>query len=644
MFEQPSAADPPNVTDPPAAPIRPRMRRLRRWMIVILAGFVALLGVVAVFWFSNSPKLPSGPVRLVRGHDGRLVPASGAEDQRGAWLEVQAGKLAAQDTFSSSSGEIRSGPARFACRRLAIFNRSNRLLLQRAGAELPEQFAQLGFIEQVDYHPHGVQCEEGLAAPDVVIVLDLVKLEESVTLLSRKLEVEISVTAGNSIASSRAGYTDHLTPPVLCFHWEGTLRHRSTTTGLESSAAKYKLAAADVAKQIGDALVKQFRQWHEKDGPLPELPEVFYPPYEQPPPLPFLDAYEAKRLTACHGLMNHNETFWQLATDAATADVLTGVQRQMESAGWRTSDISTEQTKLPHLRMTCEGAVLEVFPPRRRDARPPQTFTGGQPGAPPEATTFYVRYLDRMTQAELTDAIERTFSDDVSSDVLLLFEQSWSQDQRQRVLEILKTRRPTTCEAWLALAGLHHDLKQVAEARDALVRAQTLLRTVGNQGDLPNRIRQLAKKLGDEKLAEVEPDPAIFAELGFVELKPGVEVPPIELALNEPAHFFWRADAKLATLSVSAVREASPGGAAQYQLVHVKSFRGGRSWGQGTHIAQEEPERLAPPPNLSVSLDGLGHAEITVVKLPGKKRFRLSTTLILPEDEAEEDEAKEEGS
>jgi len=56
----------------------------------------------------------------------------------GLRLNVQAGKIAANNTFSSTAMENHSEPAKFACRSVALFNASEHLLMQRVGPLVAE--------------------------------------------------------------------------------------------------------------------------------------------------------------------------------------------------------------------------------------------------------------------------------------------------------------------------------------------------------------------------------------------------------------------------------------------------------------------------------------------------------------------------
>ena len=102
-------------------------------------------------------------------------------------------------------------------------------------------------------------------------------------------------------------------------------------------------------------------------------------------------------------------------------------------------------------------------------------------------------------------------------------------DQSRRILQLLRSRPALTPQASLTLANLYHRLKQDGDARGEVLRACALLRTVGQYTDLENKIRNLAKQLGDEKLVEKPIEPRVLEELGFLGLKSGVPIPAREV-------------------------------------------------------------------------------------------------------------------
>ncbi|MCH5374264.1 MAG: hypothetical protein JJ992_09820, partial [Planctomycetes bacterium] len=235
-------------------------------LLLLLAGGFTL-------WAGWNPPVPDGPVRLVRNSTGQFEQQPG---ETGPHWEAHAGKIQAQNSITTISSESRSGRARFACRRMLIVNRSEHLLMQRVGARLLDHLKTIRGFEQVDYLPDGRQTETGQVSPDVTVTLELEEIQESGLVAAHQLEARIRMQAGNSLRRSSTHYMDGLDPPLVNLDIACTLEHRSTTTEIGTPSSRYKLAAEDIAKQLGEALAKKLNELYEKDGALPPLPDVFY--------------------------------------------------------------------------------------------------------------------------------------------------------------------------------------------------------------------------------------------------------------------------------------------------------------------------------------------------------------------------------
>jgi hypothetical protein len=586
-----------NEMDPESAvPIEhPR----RRWLRILAKIFLVLVGIFAVVWFGIPPRVPTRPVHLARGEDGRMVPTDASSQPGGLSFEVQAGKIAASNTFVSGSRTSRSGDAGFACGRMLILNRSNHLLMARIAQLLLDELKPLGYIRQIDYFPAGFTPEQGQLAPDVTITLDMLSLKESGLLASHMVEAKFSVTAGNAAAGCPYSCSDHLSPPLIELDWDGTLTHTSTTTGISSSGAKYKLVAENIAKQIADSLTKEFKERREKERLQPELPPAFYPPYRQPPSLPLAELGELELVSSWHGLMNHNETIWRLTIDRPAREILPKIGRRLQAAGWKET-LSSEGCS--YVAASNGAATLVVYVPSSPVV---------SPDIPRRESLLDIRYVDRMNEAELHAAIDGLLAKNTSTEALLCFESKWSEEQCQRVLKMVESRPVRTPQAALALAKLYHRLKQDDKARHELLRVCALLRTVAQYSDQQTAARKLAKELGDEKLVEKPIDIKMLKELGFIELKPGVQIPPQEVGLEEPVHFYFKkADGALTTVSLRAIKTAATGSGPLFQLAHVESTADGRSWGTGGQ-------------SHCTFLDGGGNAQFSLERL-ADNRFCLN--------------------
>ncbi|MHB1036142.1 MAG: hypothetical protein ACYC0Y_15990 [Pirellulales bacterium] len=581
--------------------------RRRRWPVILSVAVVVPAAVLAFLWFGLAPSVPAKPIRLVRGENGQMVPADSPEEPGFVSFEVQTGKINANNTFSASSVTARSDHSGFACARLVILNRSDHLLMARIGPLLLDELKPLGYIRQIDYYPAGFSPERGNLTADVTIIMDMEQLAESSGPASHTVEATFTVTAGNRPPGCRSSSIDSLTPPLVQFDWSGRLHHTSTTTGLSSSAAKYKLVAENVAKQIAQTLTKEFRERQEKEGALPELPRAFYPAYREPPTLPLEEFGSPQVVTSSHGLMNHNETFWRLPINRPAADLLGEMQQRLEATGWKTRSRSKAPAQ-DYLRMARNDAALVIYAPSPRET---------PPSSSPKEPILYVHYVDRMTQNEMRSAIDESLAKGVSTDVLIRFQRQWSQDQSSRILQLLRSRPVRTPQTSIALANLYHQLKQDDNARAELLHACALLRTVAQYSDLQGKVRSLAKDLGDEKLAEKPLEPRVLDELGFVELKPGTRAASREIGVDEPVHFYARtADGSLRTISLRVIKSpANDSGA--YQLAFVDANKDGRSWGTGgaSHGS---------------SLDNGCRVTFALERLDTTERFRLNTQLSGP--------------
>ncbi len=548
----------------------PRQRR------VVLNVFLTLVGLglaaFAYFWFAVQPRVPMSPIHWVRIGDGPVGPAQPDEGAKGAWFEAQMGKTESNNSFSSCAVSSESSPAGFPCARLAIFNRSSHLLMARVGGRLLDQLKPLACVRQVDYYPAGFHADEGELAPDLTITLDLEKLAEHAGLASSTMEATISVRAGDGAPACRNSCVDSLTPPVVQLDWSGRLEHRSTTTGVASSAARYQQVADDIAKLIATSLIKEIDDRRKKYGPFPDLPADFYPDYRKPLALPLDALGDAEQVWSWHGLMNHNETLWRIGTDLPPADLIAQLRKRLHESGWEEGTMQGNADS-PFLRIHQKDTVLQVY------AAAP-VFS--KPNDEPSRQVVYVYCLDRMSEPEIEAAIDRAMARGASNDVLVLFERHLSTLQQQTVLKkLLASPSPTrTPRAALTLAKLYHRLGQDANSKRELLRAQVLLRAV-EPSDVESQLRTLAKELGDEKMLERPVDVRQLLDLDFKELKPALPVAPQEVGFEQPVLFFVKPGLPKEELRTIAVRVARPdsGESSAITLAYVEVTGAGRTWG-----------------------------------------------------------------
>jgi len=568
----------PQIPSPETSlPRRATRRRPRRGVLVAIVVLV-VLGGAGFFWGQCLSRIQDQALRLTRDADGKLVPLQNDKSSWSLSAQAHVGKIAASSSFTSMSSSGRSGSARFACRSIMILNRSSHPLMAVVGQRLVEHVKPWKDIETLEYYPAGLAAEPGELAPDLVVVLDLQRIEESGLAFS-SMDATISIRFGSDLSASRHHYHDVSSmPPTIDLDWNGQLHYQATIKAIGSTGTKYRLAGEDIAKQIAGKLLKEFEQRCKKEGVLPKLHAKFYPAYHQAPQLPLVEG-DLDLLVSWHGLMNRNETLWQWTVHRQPGEVLSDTQKRLEAAGWKVGDLSKQAY---YLRATRGAEVVQIYQDVD-DSLPvgqPQLVVGsaGVSGTPPRP--FQVHYVKRMTREELDAAIDKTLRDGASAEVIALFEPQWNDAQRRRALELLKSQTPATVQAALTLGRLYLRCKQPEPARQALVRARVLLCTVGETGDLPQQLKSLAKELGDENLAETPLTAPLLTEAGFMEITPEAGLQTREVGLDEPVHWFGRtAQGDLKTISLCVVRSEGLDSRSPFSLAHVDSCGGCRSWG-----------------------------------------------------------------
>ena len=424
------------------------------------------------------------------------------------------------------------------------------------------------------------------------------------------LSATILVEAGNQPASNTFSFDSSEMPSLVKFRFSGTLHHTSTTTGIGTPDTRYKLAAEDLAKKIAETLTKDFNEKYEKYGVLPDLPTTFYPPYRPLPPLPLLEGHDAQKVSDCRGLFYSNRSRWRLAMDGDPAEILAAMQKRMEAADWKT-DFLAKAALPPRLDLHRDSTTVTVFEGTGAGlvTAPP----GDGPAAARPKEVFWVQYSDAMTRKQRDEAIEKLLAGRPSLDMLMLFENHLWSLKPECALELLESQRPKIARAQLTLARLYHRLKRDAEARKALLSARAYARTVFGSDDMSSAFEDMAKTLGDETLATKRLGRKLLTEIGFQELKPGAKIPDQELALDEPACFFFTTQQTVLTiLSLRVGRQISAEGLASEQLIRVES-------GQNTS------SRSAGGMTSSADVEG-ENAQFEVTRV-GEGRYRLTTKI-----------------
>ena len=355
----------------------------------------------------------------------------------------------------------------------------------------------------------------------------------------------------------------------------------------------------------------------DKFGRLPELPDDFYPAYHAPPELP-LEGLSPRVLFSGRALMQPNETVWQCKTDRPLAEVVAELRPRLEAADWKCSPAEKEDHQ--QLRTSLASGRLSVFP---EDAG--ISISSSAPinaAAPTQSSTFYVRYTEPISETERDRAVSALVASAAPLETILLFQNQLNSADSAAVLARFAAEPVRDAPLWLASARLHHVIKQDDAARADLLKAVALAPCESDPQQITGQIKGMAKSLGDEKLAERQPELALYKELGFVEVGPAGDVPEVEIPLDGAANYVARlADGKLTVMSLRLKRDYEKSGG-RYALVVVQTIAHGRM----SSLTTMEPGNRGPFTQ-SFQLDGIGRIEFTISRDFSKRRIRIRGTV-----------------
>jgi len=579
----------------------------------MIGSAAVLLGILLIVWNIFPAPTIDTPLTLVRNARGefeadRSVP--------GAKLQVHAGRIQAKNNLVSGNSSSHGGEARNCFRQVLLICKSHDALSQRVAADLLTELKQVPHFSEITYIPPGHALPTSGRAPDLFIQLELVSLVES-GVIDHQVDARLHARWGNSLVESRHSYTNHQTPPLIDSHTVAQLEHHSTTREVASSAAKYKLVAADIAKQFGGAITKEINDRVQKHGALPELPAEFFAEYTQPPVLP-LEGFASELIFSGSGLFKHNETVWQCRSEAPLGQSLAEIRQRLVDAGYQAEEPSQPMT---YLRATKDDSVVEAF------ADHPGIF-GHMPDAERVLKTreFIVTYTEWAAAEERHAAAERLLDDKADFNTLMIFENSLSHQQNQRLLDRFAAEPPQDAVGWRWAAWRYHRNRDDNRAREALENAVVLLPLAKDASAVESSLKGLAKELGDEKLVERLKKQPLDAErvkrLGVVEVTLGSEPVKVQFNAGGSARLLVRGSGDDWTFVICSVMELGSGGARRNEVhfAQVSPHGSSQTWGQNV-----------TPQSSAMHTQGLGtdgRLELRVTQLSGQPRFELTATLL----------------
>ena len=443
---------------PDSPPPKRRRRLLRLWHLMALMPVAA----AATVWFVLPPRGPTAPLRLDRAEDGHLELLFGDLNRDGP-LDVDAATITGDTVQLQSragSGSRGSWEPRLADRSLLILNLSDHPLLRQLGGALLEELDDYEPFERVDFLPPGFAADPDRHAPDLILTLDLVEIDEDRAPLRHEIDAAIAVRLFTPQGQTSQGVgtfprlpghdRNHerkaASAPLVTLDEETLYRHESTTTGPVPSPQRYELAGESIAATIAPELTEQLREIAEGRGRMPPLPDAFRPAYREPPDSPPLDALGAERIYSVPGLLHSNTTLWRFRDERLITQVLGDLRARFEALGWTGEVRRLGDGDHLLLRRPDSLATLEIAPV------PPWTAPGAAT-APEEPTKFEAVYVDPMTMAEVDAAVDLLLDDpDPPLSALLAFQQYLDDDGRGRVVALFDDETPV--ETILAFQGV----------------------------------------------------------------------------------------------------------------------------------------------------------------------------------------------
>ncbi|MFN0055960.1 MAG: hypothetical protein ACKV0T_27765 [Planctomycetales bacterium] len=591
-------------------------RQKSRWRWVLLIPVTALVFVVYVSLVPK-PRLAQGILVGTHGPDGGSHVLGDVSPS--PLLAAHAATVNSKSTFASSTVSSHSDDAVLADRSIAIFNRSEHLLMGRVGLALFEALQKSGRFESVRYVPLGSSLASGQRLPDLFVTLNLASLSEVATPLGRKFDAQIVATLGTELYRSNASRSDHLSRPEVEFGWRGELHYQGDQTGFESSGARYATVSAEITKAIDSAIQKELAGQRDKHGPpLPVIPE-FEPAYLVPPALPVLELLHAQKLLDGCGFMLPSVAMWRFDSAEPGELLRKQILPALEADGWK----NTQQESGPEFNVWLERdtAWLRIF---AEPAAFPGAFT--EQAAEALSRSYLVSYARRMSQAEIDEGLQSLLQRAAPESSLVLFSRWW-EAHRGPIEEFFREHPAQSPRALQWLADWHTRDGHPEQARELYLRAAALDQLL-NSGKNKVRLAELSKKAGLPELPAF-PEFETIEHLGLPDLRPE----GVQEFVVDPAHPFTgilaadESEIRLQILSVS--RNADGAWSLKIGQRHLgRTGSNSLSWME--HSLGQAPlagltVNTAPDQSLEIECrprDQPGHYRLTLIR----RRTLVSTT------------------
>jgi hypothetical protein len=581
------------------------------------AAAIACIGVVVVLfeWPYSGYKVE--PV-VVLSEAGSEKPAEQNESLGG--FEVRIGTMGAKNGVQTWSSTSARGGARVSTHNILLICQHPHRLLDRTTREFQKSLVQLPYVDKVTYYPFGTWPKPGELLPDIFVTINMPEVNENNFICGRKLKLAITWKAGSMMLAGPSHSVHAYTPPLVKFDIEGRLDHESKMMGFESPMAKYKLEASNISREMIKSISKEFESLLDKHNRLPDLPEMLHGTYHKPPEFPFLKDDMAEQLISGRGLFKNNHTVWRFTDEREIDEALTAYRDELKTLGWAVEDSSKG-----YLRMQKDSEYIYIFRQRRHDPEA-RAITYGNREKQVSQVPMIAHYESYLTNDQMQRAMDVLLDSDVDMKTLLVFEKYFrTSEQRERLRSIIEQSPVHTLDGCLVLARYWMDRGELDKARELLLRARAMQRAEKEHNVKAQEIKSLAKKLGDEGLADVPIDERILHDLGFVNVEQLTEPLEIKRALDEPVLFSRRLDSgELRTFALRVIRSREPLSPVPYRLLTVEKSKGssrssetgGRIESDGIWVAESNLYDLAgenKSPQLKIECLGNEHFLFAVI-------------------------------
>jgi len=394
---------------------------------------IACIGFVIVLFELPSRTDKAEPV-VILNESGEQNPAEPNDSLYK--FEAELGTISARNNVQTLSSTSAGSGERVSTRNILLMCQSPHPLIDRATREFQKSLAKLPYVSKVTYYPYGTRPKPAGHLPDVFITINMHQVNEKTFLCTRYFKAIIKWTAGSSIFAGSSHSVNNYTPPVVKFDIESQLEHESKMIGIESSRARYKLAADGICREMIKSISKQFENLLDKYGRIPKPPEMLNGTYHEPPEFSFLKGDKTEQLISGSGLLKNNQTLWRFAEKRKTDTALAAYRDELKTLGWGQEDLGKE-----YLRMQKGNEHIYIFRQRLRDYKA-GTFFWSESEKTESEISLVADYESYLTSDQMQKAIDTLLDCDVEIKTILIFEKCFSTPQQLERLRSIIEQSP----------------------------------------------------------------------------------------------------------------------------------------------------------------------------------------------------------